>query len=89
MIYQIEAIETYLTCPRQYKYQYIERVYRNSRSLADALDVIGASTGSQFDADVVVAMFHWVEDVACQLDKVGLLTVQDLLDSQEACVVAA
>ncbi len=28
MIYQIEAIETYLTCPRQYKYQYIENAAR-------------------------------------------------------------
>jgi HD-GYP domain-containing protein (c-di-GMP phosphodiesterase class II) len=60
-----------------------DRSYHNSRSIAEAIDILTDSSGYDFDHEVVNALAMWVRKVHKQLDNVDQLTPEDLLDLQE------
>ena len=66
-----------------------DRVYRTSRSLDEAMAVLIAESGVQFDPEVVEATITWIGSVRSSLQHPEKCTVQDLLDSQQSCSVAA
>ena len=59
------------------------RSYHDSRSLAEAIDILVDSSGYDFDPEPVKAMVSWIQKVQSQLGKVDQLTAEDLLDSQK------
>jgi HD-GYP domain-containing protein (c-di-GMP phosphodiesterase class II) len=66
-----------------------DRVYREGRSVEEALAALVEDSGTQFDPDAVQAMLKWVESIGSQLGKEGHATADELLASQRACTVAA
>jgi len=60
-----------------------DRSYHNSRSIAEAIEILTDSSGYDFDPDVVNALAMWVREVYKQLGNVDQLTPEDLLDSQK------
>ena len=60
-----------------------DRSYHNSRSIAEAIEILTDSSGYDFDPDVVNALAMWVRKVYKQLDNVDQLTPEHLLDSQK------
>jgi len=65
------------------------RVYHQSRSVDEAVEVLIESSGSQFDPQSVEAMQQWMQGVRDALNKDEPLTVRDLLEFQGECTVAA
>jgi len=59
------------------------RPYHNSRSLAEAIEILTDSSGYDFDPEVVGAMVLWVQKVHSQLGSVDQLAPEDLLDSRK------
>jgi HD-GYP domain-containing protein (c-di-GMP phosphodiesterase class II) len=59
------------------------RSYHNSRSVAEAIEILLDSSGYDFDPKVVKAMVSWIQKVHNQLGQVNQLTLEDLLDSQK------
>ncbi|HUX16280.1 MAG TPA: HD-GYP domain-containing protein, partial [Phycisphaerae bacterium] len=64
------------------------RVYRNARSVSDALRILVEESGRQFAPDVVDAMVKWVLEIGRELGKDGDLAVADLLQSKPVPVPA-
>jgi putative nucleotidyltransferase with HDIG domain len=62
------------------------RVYRNARSVSDALRILVEESGHQFAPEVVDAMVKWVRATGRELGKESDLAVADLLQSQPAPV---
>jgi len=60
-----------------------DRSYHNSRSIAEAIDILTDSSGYDFDPDAVNALAMWVRKVHKQQGNVDQLTPEDLLDSQD------
>ncbi len=60
-----------------------DRSYHNSRSIAEAIEILTDSSGYDFDPEAVKALALWVKKVQSQLGKVDQLTPEDLLDSQK------
>jgi HD-GYP domain-containing protein (c-di-GMP phosphodiesterase class II) len=65
-----------------------DRSYHNSRSLAQAMEILVDSSGYEFDPEAVNAMVCWVEKVRGELagsdpPPAGQVTPEDLLDSQK------
>ncbi|MBW2331125.1 MAG: HD domain-containing protein, partial [Deltaproteobacteria bacterium] len=60
-----------------------DRSYHNSRSIAEAIEILTDSSGYDFDPDVVNALAMWVRKVYKQLGKVDQLTPEDLWDSHK------
>jgi len=60
-----------------------DRSYHNSRSIAEAIEILTDSSGYDFDPDVVNALAMWVRKVYKKLGKVDQLTPEDLWDSQK------
>jgi len=59
-----------------------DRSYHNSRSIAEAIEILTDSSGYDFDPEVVNALAMWVRKVHKQQDNVDQLTPEDLLGSQ-------
>ncbi len=59
-----------------------DRSYHNSRSVAEAIEILTDSSGYDFDPEVVNALAMWVREVHKQLGIVDQLTPEDLLASQ-------
>ncbi|MGB2864946.1 MAG: diguanylate cyclase [Sedimentisphaerales bacterium] len=59
-----------------------DRSYHNSRSIAEAIEILTDSSGYDFDPEVVNALAMWVRKVHKQLGNVDQLTPEDLLASQ-------
>ena len=59
-----------------------DRSYHNSRSIAEAIEILTDSSGYDFDTEVVNALAMWVRNVHKQLGNVDQLTPEDLLVSQ-------
>lgn len=55
-----------------------DRVYHRSRSVGQAIEVLAAESGKQFDPDVVAAMMRWIDANRRQTGTVDL-TARDLL----------
>lgn len=67
-----------------------DRIYRRSRDLQTALQIIDDESGRQFDPDIVCAFQQWVASIGDQLGVGNALTTQKLLDSQaEATALSA
>ncbi len=65
------------------------RSYRGSRSIAEAVEILGGSSGYDFDPDVVKSAVCWVEEMCQQVGKtLDEIAPQDLLDSQTRTVSA-
>jgi diguanylate cyclase (GGDEF)-like protein/putative nucleotidyltransferase with HDIG domain len=64
------------------------RVYRNARSVSDALRILVEESGRQFAPGVVDAMVKWVQKIGRELGKESDLAVADLLQSQPVPVPA-
>jgi diguanylate cyclase (GGDEF)-like protein len=60
-----------------------DRSYHNSRSIAEAIEILTDSSGYDFDPEVVNALAMWVRKVQNQLGDVDQLTPEDLLGSQK------
>jgi len=60
-----------------------DRPYHNSRSIAEAIEILSDSSGYDFDPEVVNTLVMWVRKVQNQLGKVDQLTPEDLPDSQK------
>jgi diguanylate cyclase (GGDEF)-like protein/PAS domain S-box-containing protein/putative nucleotidyltransferase with HDIG domain len=58
-----------------------QRVYRNGRSLPDALQLLIEASGCQFSPDVVDALLEWVRHVNHELGDKTNLTMADLMHS--------
>lgn len=65
------------------------RIYRKSRSVSEAMEILLQGSGSQFDPESIESMRRWMANLREALGKDEPLTTQDLLDSQKACTVAA
>lgn len=60
------------------------RSYHNSRTLAEAIEILTDSSGYELDPEAVRGMLCWVEKLSEQLGKtLGQLTPADFLDSQK------
>lgn len=60
------------------------RSYHNSRTVAEAIEILTDSSGYELDPEAVRGMLCWVEALGEQLGKtLGQLTPADLLDSQK------
>lgn len=59
-----------------------DRSYHNSRSIAEAIEILTDSSGYDFDPEVVNALAMWVRKIYKQLGNVDQLTPEDLLASQ-------
>jgi diguanylate cyclase (GGDEF)-like protein/putative nucleotidyltransferase with HDIG domain len=60
------------------------RSYHNSRSVAQALEILVDSAGYELDPEAVKAMSRWIEQVAVQFgEPLEQLTTADLLQSQQ------
>jgi diguanylate cyclase (GGDEF)-like protein/putative nucleotidyltransferase with HDIG domain len=59
-----------------------DRSYHNSRSIAEAIEILTDSSGYDFDPEVVKALALWVEKVQNQVGYVDQLTPEDLQNSQ-------
>ncbi len=60
-----------------------DRSYHNSRSLAEAMEILVDSSEYDFDPEVVKAMASWVEKVRGEMGSADQLMPEDLLDSQK------
>ncbi len=60
------------------------RVYRNGRSLGEAIDILSTEAGKQFDPLVVDALKRWVEEASQRLAVEGELTPEQLLKTERA-----
>jgi HD-GYP domain-containing protein (c-di-GMP phosphodiesterase class II) len=60
-----------------------DRSYHNSRSVAEALEILSDSSGYDFDPEAVKALVKWVRKVNNHQDNVDLLTPEDLLACQK------
>ena len=60
-----------------------DRSYHDSRSIAEAIEILTDSSGYDFDSEVVNALAMWVRKVHKQLGIVDQLTPEDLLASQK------
>ena len=47
------------------------------------------SRGTQFDPEIVDAMVRWIEQVKAERGGDGEVTAEQLLESQQACVMVA
>ena len=65
------------------------RVYRDAKSVPDALRVLADNAGTQFDQAVVEAMLQWADKVHRRIGRDKPLLVSDLLDAQMECVLGA
>jgi diguanylate cyclase (GGDEF)-like protein len=59
-----------------------DRSYHNSRSIAEAIEILTDSSGYDFDTEVVNALAMWVRNIHKQLGNADQLTQDDLLASQ-------
>ena len=60
-----------------------DRSYHNSRSIAEAVEILTDSSGYDFDPEAVKALTLWIRKVQDQLGDVDQLTPEDLLASQK------
>ncbi len=60
-----------------------DRSYHNSRSIAEAIEILTDSSGYDFDPEVVNALAMWVRKIYKQLGNVDQLTPEDLRGSQK------
>jgi putative nucleotidyltransferase with HDIG domain len=60
-----------------------DRSYHNSRSIAEAIEILTDSSGYDFDPEVVNALAMWVRKIYKQLGGGDQLTPEDLLDSHQ------
>jgi len=60
-----------------------DRSYHNSRSIAEAIEILTDSSGYDFDPEVVKALTLWIRKVQNQLGSLVRLTPENLLDSQK------
>lgn len=60
-----------------------DRSYHNSRTIAEALEILSDSSGYDFDREVVKALVRWVHKVNNHQDDVNNLTPEDLLAYQK------
>ena len=58
-----------------------DRSYHNSRSIAEAIEILTDSSGYDFDPEAVKAMILWIRKVHNKLGDVDQLTPEDLLAS--------
>ncbi|MCD6365366.1 MAG: diguanylate cyclase, partial [Planctomycetes bacterium] len=63
------------------------RSHRRSRTLREAMKIIRDSASAQLDPTIVDALVKWVERVQRQRGEGLEITAQDMLDSQDACVL--
>jgi len=61
-----------------------DRVYRRSRSINEALQILADEAGTQFDPNAVEAMLRWVESLVAKLPPGKEATPADLLGACEA-----
>ncbi|MCX5682811.1 MAG: diguanylate cyclase [Planctomycetota bacterium] len=66
-----------------------DRPYRESRTVAQALQIIVEDSGRQFDPQVVDAILQWVASVSRDHGKVGNITIEDLCENRPAEIEAA
>jgi len=66
-----------------------DRVYRKSRPISLALEILTQGSGSQFDPGAVEAMLRWIDQVGQADPAGGAITTGALLTSQDACIDAA
>lgn len=60
-----------------------DRSYHNSRTIAEALEILSDSSGYDFDPEAVKALVKWVHKVNNHQDNVDNLTPEDLLAYQK------
>jgi len=60
-----------------------DRSYHNSRSIAEAIEILTDSSGYDFDPEVVKGLTLWVRKVQNQLGSGDQITAEDLLASQK------
>ncbi len=65
------------------------RVYRDAKSVPEALRILADNAGTQFDQTVVEAMLKWADSVHRQIGRDRPLLSSDLLDIQMECVLGA
>jgi len=65
------------------------RNYHEARPLGEALAVLRAGAGSQFDPEPVEAVHHWAEEIAARVGAEKVLQIDDLLEAQKDCTMAA
>jgi len=65
------------------------RVYRKSRSVGEAIQVLVEGSGSQFDPSSVTGLCQWVQQVQESLGTDEAPTAGQLLEFQKACTFAA
>jgi len=66
-----------------------ERVYREGRDLAAAVDIITSEAGTQFDPNVVEALLQWVAEVSGRSAQADALTIAELLETQATATAIA
>ena len=66
-----------------------DRVYRKARSVTKAVEILVEGSAGQFDPAIVSATQAWIKKIESGLDKPGELAAQDLLDTQETCIMVA
>jgi diguanylate cyclase (GGDEF)-like protein/putative nucleotidyltransferase with HDIG domain len=65
------------------------RVYHQSRTIAQAQDILRECSGTQFDPKVADAFIGWIRGMNRKLKTRGVLMVRDLLDTKEVATFAA
>jgi len=63
------------------------RVYRDAKSVPEALRILADNAGTQFDQAVVEAMLQWADKVHHRIGRDRPLLTSDLLDVQTECVL--
>jgi diguanylate cyclase (GGDEF)-like protein len=65
------------------------RVYRDAKSVPEALRILADNAGTQFDQAIVESMLQWADKVHRQIGRDKPLMPSDLLDVQMECVLGA
>ena len=65
------------------------RIYRKSRSVSQAIQILTEGSGSQFDPASATGLCRWVRQVQESLGRNEPPTAGELLNSQKACTFAA
>jgi diguanylate cyclase (GGDEF)-like protein len=60
------------------------RAYQQSRTVAQAQEVLHECAGTQFDPDVVAAFTHWIDGMKFNLKKPDTISPRDLLHTKNA-----